>query len=293
MRFFKSLYGVVSRWHDPLVREQIGAARLLLPFSHKLPQILNYHPHYGSNLTRIAGRVHQKYPDMKLIDVGANIGDTAALLRYEHDFPILCVEADAYYYSILKQNQILFENVDAIQVCLGDRDEDTASNIIRSGGTGRLSVGGGEGFIRTETLASAIKRCPKYADAKMLKVDTDGYDAKILRGARELIQTSHPTMFFEYVPDLLTEQGDDSLQIFEYCRSLGYRGALIYDNTGDLILTADLEQQTIFRNLRCYFSGVGADRYCDICLFHTKDQDIYLETVDSEAEHFERSKGIL
>lgn len=36
--------------------------------------------------------VQQKYPDLSLIDIGTNVGDTVAIVRQDAHYPILCVE---------------------------------------------------------------------------------------------------------------------------------------------------------------------------------------------------------
>ncbi|MBD2129906.1 hypothetical protein NDI39_22750 [Microcoleus sp. ZQ-A2] len=92
----------------PLISYKIAGFNLLLPFSHQLPFILKTYPLYSSNLARLAKYVKEKYEHLKFIDIGANIGDSIALLRKEAVFPILCIEGDEQFLSALEKNATFF-----------------------------------------------------------------------------------------------------------------------------------------------------------------------------------------
>ena len=53
-------------------------------------------------LGRIASSVYAKYPEMVSVDVGANIGDTAAIIRSACPAPIVCVEGDELLGHVLE-----------------------------------------------------------------------------------------------------------------------------------------------------------------------------------------------
>lgn len=78
--------------------------KIKIPFSHNLPVVIISHKNYNTNLPRIAIYVNSKYPDSSIIDIGANVGDTAALLRSFTDYPITCVEGDTKFFDLLKSN---------------------------------------------------------------------------------------------------------------------------------------------------------------------------------------------
>lgn len=289
-RVFKALFGVIRRWRDPLVIDSIGGTRMFLPYSHELPVILKYNRFYASNVVRIAKRVSEKYPEMTVIDVGANIGDTAAFLRGELDNPILCVEGDPGYFEILSCNADSLPDVESVRVCLGDREGGVAARFVQTGGTGRLAAAAdGSAEIRTETLSGLAARHPRFADAKLVKVDTDGYDVKVLRGGLEWFRESRPVLFFEYDPDLLRDPEDSGLRVFKMCQSVGYSHGLFYDNTGRLLLSTELRQSRALRQLRSAFCGGNDGRYMDVCLFHSVDRDLFEAIAEAETVHFERA----
>jgi FkbM family methyltransferase len=39
-----------------------------------------------------------------MIDIGANVGDSVAIVREQSDYPILCIEGNETYFQILEEN---------------------------------------------------------------------------------------------------------------------------------------------------------------------------------------------
>ena len=69
--------------------------------SHHLQQILNAVPNFGRNLADVVNALEAKEPHV--IDIGANIGDTALLLaRFAPGAKVLCIEGDSRFMSYLK-----------------------------------------------------------------------------------------------------------------------------------------------------------------------------------------------
>src|SRR5215468_3310141 len=69
------------RHGDPVVQFDLDGSKMLAPLSHELPLTRKRLPCYSANLGRIAAQVKGKYPDLTVIDIGANIGDSAAIVR--------------------------------------------------------------------------------------------------------------------------------------------------------------------------------------------------------------------
>jgi len=55
-----------------------------------------------------------------------------------------------------------------------------------------------------------------------IKIDVDGYEIEVLRGARNTLQKSRPIVFFEYAPYLLVGKGYDPSEIAEIFTSARY-----------------------------------------------------------------------
>jgi hypothetical protein len=126
----------------------------------------------------------------------------------------------------------------------------------------------------------------------MIKIDTDGFDCKILRGAADFLKTAQPVVFFEYDPFLLAEQGDDGISIFNDFRQYNYKKMLIYDNVGDLMVTTDVDNSSLIQEIHLYFSGRWSHQYCDICVFHAEDSDLFETVRQQEIQFFENIRGM-
>jgi FkbM family methyltransferase len=290
---FTRLFYKIIKLSDPLISYKIAGFNLLLPFSHQLPFILKTYPLYSSNLARLAKYVKQKYEHLKFIDIGANIGDSIALLRKEAEFPILCIEGDEQFLSVLEKNATLFSEVYIIKAYLGECSNSIRGTTIKQGGTAHLSDNKvGNNIIEVKKLSDVLKDYPSFWQSKMIKVDTDGFDCKILRGAADFLKSAKPIIFFEYDPFFLSQQGDDGTSIFNDLSSYGYKNLLIYDNFGDLMFSTNINNSRLLEELHLYFSGRLGHRYCDICVFHTEDSDLFEIAREREIQFFENIRGI-
>jgi hypothetical protein len=71
----------------------------------------------------------------------------------------------------------------------------------------------------------------------------------------------------------------------------GYRYALVYENTGDLMLLLDLQDKRLLSDMDAFFAGRNGGRYADICAFHTTDSDLALSMHKTEVEFFRAVRG--
>lgn len=276
---------------DDLTTRQIGNYSILLNKNHVLPHYLKQFPSYSSNLPRLAKKIKEKFPDLILIDVGANVGDTVALIRSESYFPIVCIEGDDFYYSVLKKNIQQFNEVDAFQFFLGEKNEVVSAHKEVEQGTLKIvldstDVGKNKGlsFI---TLDHFLKLNPKYQKAKLLKIDTDGFDLMILRGGIEYLQKTRPVLFIEYDRCLLSNVNDDGLSTLFKLEEIGYETVMFYDNFGRFILSAELQNKKLIEQLHFYIDDKkSAFPYYDICLFHKDDKEFAEEVINSESAFF-------
>lgn len=285
-RFLNKLFNFFIKY-DPLITSDIAGFLFTLPFSHKLPFILKDYPYYSSNLARIAKYVKEKYAELKVIDVGANIGDSVAILRKEEFFPILCIEGDEQFFSILEINASSFTEVYIAKQFLGQETKRMYVVSTKLGGTGNLQEDqNSTQIVEIKKLSDFIKQYSVFENAKMLKIDTDGFDCKIIRGALSFLNQAKPVIFFEYDPFFLNKQEDDGFSIFASLGNIGYKKILIYDNFGRLLLSVDIDNLDLLKEIHLYFMGRKSYLYCDICVFHSEDIDLFEVTRESEIKFF-------
>jgi FkbM family methyltransferase len=293
-RILRYLKNFLVKYGDPLVTYNLHGYDIELPLSHQLPDILKQWPHYSANLGRLAHYVNHKYADLTFIDIGANVGDSIAIVRELSEFPILCVEGDVNFLEILSKNVQKFKDVDIAPFFIGDREISISAKSSGIGGTAHLSLleeNDTSATIQMKTLDGILAQHERFASSKMLKIDTDGFDCKIIRGSLDFLRTSKPVIFFEYDPFFLKEQDDDGISIFSLLKENGYSGVIVYDNFGDLMLCLPEIQMERLEELHLYFSGRRSLQYYDICVFHSEDRDIFNSARTSELEFFRKLKS--
>jgi FkbM family methyltransferase len=147
-----------------------------MPAESSLPSVLSRHLRYGRNLALIAEAVAAKYPGSPMIDVGANIGDTAILMRGSSDAPILCIEGSEMYADIFRSNLNESSKLTLIQK-LVDTGDSTIGEILEEDGSGRASRNGNRRSVALADIASEHG----FSNAKLIKIDTDGFDGRIIQ----------------------------------------------------------------------------------------------------------------
>lgn len=237
---------LLVRLGDPTVRYRIGEVELELPLSHELPFYQHDHPRYDRQLGAIAATLGGP-----VVDVGANVGDSAAAIRAESEVPILCVEGDATFFALLERNARAIGGVELERALV----EGPARGRIRGGaGTARVVEGGDA--LPSKPLAQILDEHRAFARPALIKLDTDGMDIPILLANLPLLAELRPVLFFEYDPYL----GADP-EIFERLREVGYATADWYENTGEHVATVELPV-----HLHEQYVGHGGARYADVCV---------------------------
>ena len=281
------LLRLVRAFGDPLVQYPIASFPLLFPLSHRQPWHVRASPEHSRNLGRIAGHVLEKYPALAVIDIGANVGDTIAILRSAGSFPILSVEGDASYFEVLRLNAAAFADVELAQVFVGDADAVVRGDVVRQDGTARIRPDSASSDqINLHPLSRVVLKYPRFAGAKLLKTDTDGLDGAILRGARDFLTAARPVLFFEYEPGFLAAQGDDGLSLFSYLAGLNYRRLMLYDDLGYLMFACRVSDAQILAHMHLYLNSDGRGHYCDLCAFPEEDTDLFERIRQAEMAYF-------
>ena len=238
---------------------------LLLPPDTQLPHIKKHFPEYGTNIGRLARTAAAELPNLTILDIGANVGDTLATLRRFTHAPILCIEGCDAYLPLLRHPRPLFQNVELEPAFIGNAPVPAQLTIER--GTAFMTPTPNAPAIPTRPLDQILAAHPRFANAPLWKLDTDGWDAFILQHSAPLLARLRPILYFEYDPHFFTGPLADSPAIFETLRSLDYHDLLFWENTGDILLRTDLAQRNLLEDLHASITGRATARYYDIAAF--------------------------
>jgi len=230
---------------------------------------------------------------MHLIDIGANIGDTVAIVRAKVGCPILCIEGDNSFFEILERNTYHIPSVSLEHAFVGIASELTNVTLERRSGTARLAVNGqtASDIRNIRPLSEILKDHPSFAQCKLIKIDTDGLDGAIIRSERDFLMKVHPVLFFEYDPDAYAPFERDWTDTFETLEASGYQRLMLYENTGDFITTIEISDKDTLEDFHHFYLGRASSRYCDICAFHRGDSDLAESFRKSELEFFRSMRG--
>ncbi len=263
---------------------KIGRFDLVLPADHRLDIYQSRYRLYDRGLGEIANAVISKYPDMTAIDIGANVGDSAALICSKHDVPVLCIEGNPRFTSYLRANLDKLHPAVVLAECLvGAQNGFVAAQDLRTGGgTASLvhatSPVSSDARIVVRTLQDILAEYPAFAGAKLIKIDTDGGDFEILIASAHLFCQSRPVLYFEYDPTFRKTGLQQAMNAVTRLQEVGYRRFLCYDNFGHFAreIADDVTAQFLDLN-RYVMSHLFFGRqiyYFDICAVCESERDI-------------------
>jgi FkbM family methyltransferase len=278
-----------ARIWDPIVTYKLDGFEMRLPLSHDLPTSRKRTPDYSTNVGRIAAAILNARPDATAIDIGANIGDTAAIIRSRSSMPVLCVEPDPKFSALLQQNiRSLGGEIIAHRGFISTSTTAMTGTLRSRNGTAQLTANDTGTTIETTSVEDLLQLYPRFQNPGLLKTDTDGFDVPILRGMLPLLSRirPRPVLFFEYDPQYMSQGGRDGLQLLSELQAVGYSHALVYDNLGDLLVSVGPAQPRVWEDLHEYFSGRQSQTYMDVCLFPNEDAALCDSIRDSEHRYF-------
>ncbi len=207
-----------------------------------------------------------------VVDVGAAVGDTAALVlgRCGGEVGrIVCAEGNPAFFPLLVRN--IDEHLrpasrgvalDAVQVLLAERETEVAP-LTEGVHAGTAAVGAGGA---TEAALPLDAVLPPGAPVDVLKVDTDGFDGRILAGACRTIAAQRPFVVFEWSPIQYADLDSDILEPFEVLAACGYGRFLLYSKEGRYLEDLDGVDVDRLRELQAAFEATRdrGDDYVDV-----------------------------
>jgi FkbM family methyltransferase len=234
-----------------MVHRHVQGVDLYLPWAHLLPDYARMRSWYGQNLVNLAAALERRMdpadPPMNVIDIGANIGDSAAQIMAHTNARLLCVEGDPYWAAYLHKNLDGNPRASFAEVLLTP-DDDTwvTSSPVRTQGTTRFTQDADKLGSLPPLSTNALRDLhPDFAQVRLIKSDTDGFDPVLVPAAAQTWHSSTPVLFFEFDTILANATGDNEPNaIWQKLSDLGYSNLAIWDNTGDALGQLPISQAT-------------------------------------------------
>lgn len=262
---------VRDRWPDRDVIRDVQGVRMHLPWSHRLPDYAAVAPDYGQNLIRLAALLHDGSVPLTVLDVGANVGDSTMQILRVTDARVLCVEADGFFVAYLERNVGDDERVSIEASLLSAEAQDVAMAPVRVGGTTRFEPGASSVTAPTVTTTVLRERHPEFADLRLAKSDTDGYDVELIPAIARTWAHSSPVLFLEYDHTLSRLAGNDPLALWTELSALGYTRVAAWDNSGQPVGQWAVDEIAGHARVLDAPDGGVAHRYWDVAVAHGED----------------------
>jgi FkbM family methyltransferase len=262
----------------------IHGYEILMPERHHLMQILEREP-LRENLLAQASRILLKNDDDVFVDVGANIGDTAAVV-YANASQIpnsILIEPSDFYFNYLKLNQANFPKSELLQNFVAHEYpiQKLSGSLYHWGGTAKFIEKGGTGQTEQAPQIDLIEVI--NARVKLVKIDCDGMDFRILKSVIPRLEKHSPAFYFENEITSL-DQLSESNDVFTLFKKAGYKYVIVARNCGALLYGGEIgESLRDILQLQYVLHAQGmrsAIYYTDVLVFSSHQITEYSKTMD-------------
>lgn len=264
----------------------IGNFELKLPAYHTLPGFQRKNKMYDKQIGAIAKVVAKHKPDSFVLDIGANVGDTAAEIRSATALPIVCIEGNEAFLAYLRPNAAKVGGCTLIEQFVGtDADDDQSYKVVNYGGTAKV-VETKESDVKVHSLEVLLEQAKlDKSKLSLFKTDTDGFDFRILNANLRLINEIKPVIFTEYDFTFNKPDETEAIALISKLTDIGYH-YLVYDNFGNFMQSIKANHLEAFEHLHLYLKSNkrygGGLFYYDVLAVHERDKAIFEELI---AEH--------
>ena len=249
---------------------EVGAFRIEIPSNNPLRKHYEIYPLIQKFLASLVKVLHDRFPRMVAVDIGANVGDTLALIKTGADVPVICIEGDAACAAVLERNSRQFNNTTIIRHYLSENIETASVTVEKAKWNSTLvPTGAATGkSITFATLDSILLSHQAQNEIKLIKVDCEGFDFRILRGGRMFISKQKPALVFELNYFNLLALKEDGKVFLRWLAELGYSRFFVFEPLGGFLFECPASCWTPLDDILDYIRLSGNRlEYVDIVAF--------------------------
>jgi FkbM family methyltransferase len=171
------------------------------------------------------------------------------LARFAPGAKVLCVDGDPHFIPDLKLNTSQITGVTIAQAILSDRSSKTRGRFLSHDGTSTFALDEAGELLQTQTLDDLLRDYPEFSIPHVIKIDTDGFEPAILRGAKEVLASARPVAFYEWDPYSYNISGENHFSHADFLMDLGYDHFLIFTNEGQPLLSVRQPGHDVWESL--------------------------------------------
>jgi FkbM family methyltransferase len=209
------------------------------PVNHQLDFYTRNYFFYDYFLPLLCKVVSDAEPDGDIVDIGANIGDTAVMIRQRGvKNRIVAVEASPIFFGMLERNvqsaRQLFGDIRLVKAFVGSSEQNLVLKYTDGTAGTRIADAVADGAAVPTVSMDDLK----LEHVSLVKVDTDGYDGAILEGNLHYFIARKPVIWAEtYVT---TERDLEAWRNSLDGLVGSYQCFYLFDNTGLPALAGEL-----------------------------------------------------
>ena len=217
---------------DGPVKTIIHGEPVTVNFGYTYPVFSRKYPSLNNPLIELAYQTYQiRRNPLIVVDVGAAVGDTVLFLRAncgQFISQYVCVDGDKEFLGYLRANVGRFGDVIIIPALLSEANVSAPALERTHAGTASAQ---GDATEQATTFDEAVLSEVNRVD--VIKIDVDGFDGRVLAGAKKTLTQFQPTVIFEWHPKLYKKTGSDLLQPFTTLQECNYHSFVWFNKYGE------------------------------------------------------------
>jgi FkbM family methyltransferase len=280
----------MSDFADQVPKEfEFCGYQMLVPSAHPIikwstPGGSGEHPYRENGLAQISRALTRAGKPGVVIDIGANIGDTLAVIACNSELMVHCVEASNFYTAYLRENiQRHFRTRATLEQCFVTAKPNQAPmGLFHWAGTAKP---GPTPFLENCGAVPIRDLLSRFEQVALLKLDTDGQDLDLImavfeHGPGESREKRCFPIYFELeMPEPSEQMCLNWIAFFHRMADLGYEIGVFWDDPGRLLGLFELKAAEYIRNIVNYLTHFRHRPVSgfDVCLVHREDQVVLRE----------------
>ncbi len=163
-----------------------------------------------------------------VFDVGANIGEVSLNMskRVGHRGIIHSFEPEPFIFSKISRNLSLnlFTNIHLNNIAMGDQKKELflKPQVENNRGGTRIHATSNNGKKVNVSTIDFYTEEHGLKKLDLIKIDVEGFEMKVLHGAKKVLQKFKPLLFIEVNDNNLKEQGNSAASLIEFLFKIGY-----------------------------------------------------------------------